>query len=98
MHARLVVAGASDFQVFRRVVLPLSLPGIISASVLQFAWVWNDFFALVLIFDPSKMVITQMLPRLKGQYHGLNTSYAGLPNRLYSPQQILYEGVYWVGY
>ncbi|MFN4046701.1 MAG: carbohydrate ABC transporter permease, partial [Acidilobaceae archaeon] len=64
------VDGASDFQVFRRVVLPLSLPGIISASVLQFAWVWNDFFfALVLIFDPSKMVVTQMLPWLRGQYH-----------------------------
>lgn len=64
------VDGASDFQVFRRVVLPLSLPGIISASVLQFAWVWNDFFfALVLIFDPNKMVITQMLPWLRGQYH-----------------------------
>lgn len=63
------VDGATDFQVFRRVVLPLALPGLISASVLQFAWVWNDFFfALMLIFDPDKMVVTQMLPRLKGQY------------------------------
>ncbi|OYT54175.1 MAG: ABC transporter permease [Desulfurococcales archaeon ex4484_217_2] len=63
------VDGATDFQVFRKVVLPLALPGIISASVLQFAWVWNDFFfALMLIFDPNKMVVTQMLPRLKGQY------------------------------
>ena len=63
------VDGATDFQVFRKVVLPLALPGLISASVLQFAWVWNDFFfALMLIFDPNKMVVTQMLPRLKGQY------------------------------
>lgn len=63
------VDGANDFQVFTKVVLPLSLPGIISASVLQFAWVWNDFFfALMLIFDPNKMVVTQMLPRLKGQF------------------------------
>ncbi|MCD6487740.1 MAG: carbohydrate ABC transporter permease [Desulfurococcales archaeon] len=63
------VDGATDFQVFRKVVLPLAIPGIISASVLQFAWVWNDFFfALMLIFDPDKMVVTQMLPRLKGQY------------------------------
>ncbi|MCD6196933.1 MAG: carbohydrate ABC transporter permease [Staphylothermus sp.] len=63
------VDGASDFQVFRIVVLPLAIPGLISAAVLQFAWVWNDFFfALMLIFDPNKMVVTQMLPRLKGQY------------------------------
>jgi len=63
------VDGATDFQVFRKIVLPLALPGLISASVLQFAWVWNDFFfALMLIFDPNKMVVTQMLPRLKGQY------------------------------
>jgi len=63
------VDGATNKQIFFKVVLPLSLPGIVSASVLQFAWVWNDFFfALMLIFDPDKMVITQMLPRLKGQY------------------------------
>lgn len=63
------VDGATNRQIFFKIVLPISLPGIISASVLQFAWVWNDFFfALMLIFDPNKMVITQMLPRLKGQY------------------------------
>ncbi len=63
------VDGASNRQIFFKIVLPISLPGIISAAVLQFAWVWNDFFfALMLIFDPDKMVITQMLPRLKGQY------------------------------
>ena len=63
------VDGANNRQIFFRIVLPISLPGIISAAVLQFAWVWNDFFfALMLIFDPNKMVITQMLPRLKGQY------------------------------
>ncbi len=64
------VDGASDFQVFRNVVLPLAIPGLISAGVLQFAWVWNDFFfALMIIFDPNKMVVTQMLPLLRGQYY-----------------------------
>ncbi|HDN76114.1 MAG TPA: carbohydrate ABC transporter permease [Acidilobales archaeon] len=63
------VDGASYRQIFFKIVLPVALPGIISAAVLQFAWVWNDFFfALMLIFDSDKMVITQMLPRLKGQY------------------------------
>lgn len=63
------VDGASYGQIFLRIILPVAIPGIASASVLQFAWVWNDFFfALMLIFSPNKMVITQMLPRLKGQY------------------------------
>lgn len=63
------VDGATSRQVFFDIILPEALPGLISASVLQFAWVWNDFFfALMLIFDPDKMVVTQMLPRLKGQY------------------------------
>ncbi len=63
------VDGATDFQVFRKIVLPISLPALVSASVLQLAWVWNDFFfALMLIFDPDKMVVTQMLPWLRGQY------------------------------
>ncbi len=63
------VDGASYKQIFFKIVLPVALPGIVSAAVLQFAWVWNDFFfALMLIFDPNKMVVTQMLPRLKGQY------------------------------
>ena len=65
-----LVDGASYRQVFWHVVLPMALPGIVSAAVLQFAWVWNDFFfALMLIYDPERMVATQILPLLKGQYH-----------------------------
>ncbi len=64
------VDGASNRRIFAEIVLPLALPGIVSASVLQFVWVWNDFFfALMLLFDPEKMVVTQKLPWLKGEYH-----------------------------
>ena len=63
------VDGASDFVVFRKVVLPLSLPGIISASVLQFTWVWSSFFfELVFLIDPEKWVVTQRLANMKGEY------------------------------
>jgi len=65
-----LVDGASYRQIFWRIVFPVALPGIVSAAVLQFAWVWNDFFfALMLIYDPKRMVATQILPLLKGQYH-----------------------------
>lgn len=62
--------GANRFQIFTRIILPLSLPGLASVAALQFTWVWNDFFmALITVFDPSKLVATQRIPLLKGQYN-----------------------------
>ena len=34
--------GASEWTVFRRVVMPLGLPAIASLLIFQFLWVWND--------------------------------------------------------
>lgn len=64
------VDGASDFGVFFRVVLPMSLPAIASVIVLQFMWVWSDFFfAQILVQEPDAMVSTQLIPRLAlGQF------------------------------
>ena len=36
------VDGASHFTVFRRIVLPLSVPAIAAFTIFQFMWVWND--------------------------------------------------------
>jgi multiple sugar transport system permease protein len=61
--------GANRFQIFTKIILPLSLPGLASVAALQFTWVWNDFFmALITLFDPSKLVATQRIPLLKGQF------------------------------
>jgi len=63
------IDGATDFQIFYKIVLPMALPGLISASILQFTWVWSDFFlALVFLQNPEKYVATQRLPLLRGQY------------------------------
>jgi multiple sugar transport system permease protein len=63
------VDGASDLTIFRRVVLPIALPAIVSIAVLQFVWVWNDFlFALILLTSPDKKVVTQTIPLLKGRF------------------------------
>lgn len=65
-----VLDGCNRLQVFRHVILPLSLPGLASAAALQLTWAWNDFFmALILLYDPSKLVATQRIPLLRGQYH-----------------------------
>ena len=36
------VDGANHFTIFRRIILPLSIPGIASIAIFQFLWVWND--------------------------------------------------------
>ncbi|MFO7274352.1 MAG: carbohydrate ABC transporter permease [Bacillota bacterium] len=62
--------GASRWQVFTRMVLPMSLPALASAAALQLTWVWNDFFlALILIYKPDLLLATQRIPLLRGQYH-----------------------------
>ncbi len=64
------IDGAGRLKTFLYVIFPLMFPALASVMVLQFTWVWNDFFmALILIFDPNKMVITQQIPLLRGQYH-----------------------------
>ena len=36
--------GANRFQIFYKIILPLTLPALASVAALQFTWVWNDFF------------------------------------------------------
>ncbi|MFQ5918516.1 MAG: carbohydrate ABC transporter permease [Thermoplasmata archaeon] len=65
------VDGAGDLRVFFRVVLPMALPALASLIVLQFMWVWSDFFfAQILVQDTSQFVATQIVPRVAiGAYH-----------------------------
>jgi len=45
--------GASEFRIFRQVVLPLGLPAIASLAIFQFLWTWNDLL-IALIFTNSQ--------------------------------------------
>jgi multiple sugar transport system permease protein len=63
------IDGASYFKIFRRIVLPLTLPALASLVSLQFVFVWNDFFyALVTITDPRLRLAPQVIPLLVGRY------------------------------
>jgi len=52
-----LVDGASQFDVFRRIALPLAAPAIAVSAVLCFAFSWNEFiFALILTYEKAKPV------------------------------------------
>ena len=60
---------ASEFKIFYKIVLPMTLPALASVAVLQFMWVWNDFFlALILIYSPERLLATQRIPLMRGVY------------------------------
>ncbi len=57
--------GASEAQIFFRVVLPLGIPAIASLAIFQFLWVWNDLL-VALVFtgrgaQPITVAIQQQL-------------------------------------
>ena len=47
------IDGASHFQVFTRIVLPLSLPALGAFAIFQFLWVWNDLLVALVFLGPS---------------------------------------------
>ncbi|MCJ1709476.1 carbohydrate ABC transporter permease [Microbacterium sp. VKM Ac-2923] len=63
------VDGASHFQIFWRLVVPMSVPALASFAIFQFLWVWNDFLvAYIFIGSGPNAVLTQGLYDLLGQY------------------------------
>ncbi len=61
------IDGASNFTIFTRLILPLSVPSIASFGIFQFLWVWNDYLVgLVILGGGQKMVITQALANIVG--------------------------------
>lgn len=50
--------GATDFQIFLRIILPLSLPGIVVGYTLNFIAIWKEFiFGLVFLNSESNFTV-----------------------------------------
>jgi alpha-glucoside transport system permease protein len=63
------IDGASNLAIFRRIVVPLSVPALASFGIFQFLWVWNDLLmALIFVSDPSKQPMTVRIPYLISTY------------------------------
>lgn len=72
------IDGASYYQIFWKLIIPMSIPSIASFAIFQFLWVWNDYLIAFIFVGEQKSVMTYKLLRLLGQYgDGWQTVAAG---------------------
>jgi len=72
------VDGASHFQIFWRLIVPMSVPALASFAIFQFLWVWNDYLTAYIFIGDAHPVLTQALYGLLGLYaQGWNLVAAG---------------------
>jgi alpha-glucoside transport system permease protein len=62
------VDGAGHLGVFRRIVLPLALPGIASFAIIDFVFVWNDLLLALTLLGKENRPITVGLANLQSPH------------------------------
>jgi alpha-glucoside transport system permease protein len=62
------IDGASWWQIFWRLVMPMSVPALASFAIFQFLWVWNDYLIAFIFVGTKNPVMTYQVLRLLGQY------------------------------
>jgi multiple sugar transport system permease protein len=61
------VDGATPFQAFRKIIVPLAAPGVFTAAILVFIFAWNDFiFAITLTSTDSARTVPAALAFFTG--------------------------------
>jgi alpha-glucoside transport system permease protein len=72
------IDGASHFQTFYRLILPMSVPALASFAIFQFLWVWNDLLVALIFIQPGDnepiTVATAQLVGQQGQNWNLVTA------------------------
>ncbi|TNF19927.1 MAG: carbohydrate ABC transporter permease [Rhodobacteraceae bacterium] len=66
------VDGATEFQIFIKIILPLSFPALASFAIFQFLWTWNDLLVALVFLgtDDETLVLTGRLVNLMGSRGG----------------------------
>ena len=60
--------GCNPFQIFWRVMLPLTRPGLVALAIITVLWSWNDLlWPLVVTTDDTKMPLSVGLATLQGE-------------------------------
>ena len=66
------VDGATEFQIFLKIILPLSFPALASFAIFQFLWVWNDLLVATVFLGNTRdeLVMTGVIRELMGSRGG----------------------------
>ena len=63
------IDGASNLGIFRKVIVPLSVPALASYAIFQFLWVWNDLLmALIFVQNPQQRPMPVRITELQSTY------------------------------
>ena len=61
--------GATEWMIYRKIILPLIVPALAALGVLEFTFIWNDYFwALILSQGDGVKPVTVGLDNLRGQW------------------------------
>jgi alpha-glucoside transport system permease protein len=61
------IDGASNFTIFTKLILPLSVPALASFAIFQFLWVWNDYLVALVFLGNRLPVLTSALAGIVGE-------------------------------
>jgi len=72
-----IVDGCGSFRLFARIIVPLSVPAIVTTSIFTFLWTWNDFFSQMIYISDVKLYTVSLSLRQFIDAMG-NSSWGGL--------------------
>lgn len=55
LHEAARVDGATEFQIYRRIVMPIATPVVVTTALLEFLWSWNDLLLRLLLLTRDEM-------------------------------------------
>ncbi|RUP08040.1 MAG: ABC transporter permease [Hyphomicrobium sp.] len=58
--------GADGWMIFRRIILPISVPGVVAGAIITFSLAFGDFVAPVLVGGPDSVMISNVVINLLG--------------------------------
>jgi len=68
LHEAATIDGCGDFTTFRRVILPLVGPGLVSAGILSFVFSWNEFAVALNLTARDTATVPVAIARFAQQY------------------------------